>query len=102
MRIICEAINYVSKSMQRTLLSKFSNDLAFECPKHSNLKFGYEPLAKFVHTDKPHTQLKHIKCLECATTMTNLKPEMNVWFGEVRATMLSVQCSMCHGTAVFD
>ena len=98
-RIICEAINYVLKSMQRTLLSEISYSLAFKCPMHSNLKFGYEPLAKFDHTDKSHTQLQHIKCLECATTITDLKPEMKVWFGEVRATMLSVLCVM--STAVF-
>ena len=94
MRIICEAINDVLKSMQRTLLSEISYDLAFKCPMHSNLKFGYEPLAKFVHTDKSQTQLKHIECLKCATTITDLKPEMKVWFGEVRATMLSVLCVM--------
>ena len=94
MRIIWEAINYVLKSMQRTLLSEISYDLAFKCPMHSNLKFGYEPLAKFVHSDKSQTQLKHIECLECATTITDLKPEMKVWFGEVRATMLSVLCVM--------
>ena len=99
MRIICEAINYVLKSMQRTLLSKISYSLAFKCPMHSKLKFGYEPLAKFVHTDKSQTQLKHIECLKCATKITDLKPEMKVWFGEVRATMLSVLCVM--STAVF-
>ena len=99
LRIICKAINYVLKSMQRTLLSEISYDLAFKCPMHSNQKFGYEPLAKFVHTDKSHTQLKHIDCPECATTITDLKPEMKVWFGEVRATMLSVLCVM--STAVF-
>ena len=99
MRIICEAINYVLKSMQRTLLSEISYDLAFKCPNHPNSKFGYEPLAKFVHTDKSHTQLKHIECLECATTITDLKPEMKVWFGEVRAAMFSVLCVM--STAVF-
>ena len=98
-RIICEAINYVLKSMQRTLLSEISYDLAFKCPDHPNSKFGYEPLAKFVHTDKSCTQLKHIECLECVTTITDLKPEMKVWFGEVRATMLSVLCVM--STAVF-
>ena len=97
--IICEALNYVLKSMQRTLLSEISYDLAFKCPDHPNSKFGYEPLAKFVHTDKSCTQLKHIECLECATTITDLKPEMKVWFGEVRATMLSVLCVM--STAVF-
>ena len=90
MRVICEAVNNVLKSMQRTLLSEVSYDLSFKCPMHSNLKFGYEPLAKLVHTDKSHTQLKHIECLECATIITDLKPEMKVWFGEVRATMLSV------------
>ena len=99
MRIICEAINYVLKSMQRTLLSEISYDLAFKCPMHSNPKFGYEPLAKFVHTDKSQTQLKHVECLNCATTIADLKPEMKVWFGEVRATMLSVLCVM--STAVF-
>ena len=99
MKIICEATNYVLKSMQRTLLSEISYDLAFKCPMHSNLKFGYEPLAKFVHTDKSQTQLKHIECLKCATTITDLKPEIKVWFGEVRATMLSVLCVM--STTVF-
>ena len=99
MKLICEAINYVLKSMQRTLLSEISFNLAFKCPNHPNSKFGYEPLGKFVHTDKSHTQLKHIECLECATTITDLKPEMKVWFGEVRATMLSVLCVM--STAVF-
>ena len=84
MKLICEAMNYVLKSMQRTLLSEISYDLAFKCPNHPNSKFGYEPLAKFVHTDKSHTQLKHIECLECATTITDLKPEMKVWFGKVR------------------
>ena len=100
MRIICEAINYVLKSMQRTLLSEISYNLAFKCPMHSKLKFGYEPLAKFVHTDKSQTQLKHIECLKCATKITDLKPEMKVWFGEVRATMLSVSC-LISSTAVF-
>ena len=99
MKLICEAINYVLKSMQRTLLSEISYDLAFKCPNHSNSKFGYEPLGKFVHTDKSCTQLKHIECLECASTITDLKPEMKVWFGEVRATMLSVLRFM--STAVF-
>ena len=99
MRIICEAINYVLKSMQRTLLSEIGYDLAFKCPLHSNLKFGYEPLAKFVHTDKCQTQLKHIECLKCATTITDLKPEMKVWFGEVRASIFSVLCVI--STAVF-
>ena len=89
-KIVCEAINYVLKSMQRTLLSEVSYDLAFKCPKHPNIKFGYEPLAKFVHTDSSQTELKCIECLECATTITDLKPEMKVWFGEVRATILSV------------
>ena len=98
-KLICEAINYVLKSMQRTLLSEISYDFAFKCPNHPNPKFGYEPLAKFVHTGKSHTQLKHIECLECATIITDLTPEMKVWFGEVRATMLSVLCAMC--TAVF-
>ena len=98
-RIICEAMNYILKSMQRTLLSEISYDLAFKCPNHPNPKFGYEPLAKFVHTDKSCTQLKHIECLECATTIADLKPEMKVWFGEVRATLLSVLCVM--STAVF-
>ena len=98
-KTICEAINYVLKSMERTLLSEISYDLAFKCPNHPNPTFGYEPLAKFVHTDKSHTQLKHIECIECATTITDLKPEMKVWFGEVRATMLSVLCVM--STAVF-
>ena len=99
MRIVCEAINYVLKSMQRSLLSEVRYDLAFKCPMHSNLNFGYEPLAKFVHTDKSRTQLKHIECLKCATIITDLKPEMKVWFGEVRATMLSVLCVV--STAVF-
>ena len=94
MKLICGATNYVLKSMQRTLLSEISYDLAFKCPNHPNAKFGYEPLAKIVHTDKSHTQLQHIKCLKCATTITDFKPEMKVWFGEVRATMLSVLCVM--------
>ena len=101
MRIICEAINYVLKSMQRTLLSEISYNLAFKCPMHSSLKLVMtnEQIAQFVHTHKSQAQLKHIECLECATTITDLKPEMKVWFGEVRATMLSVLCVM--STAVF-
>ena len=99
MKLICEAMNYVLKSMQRTLLSEISYDLAFKCPNHPNSKFGYEPLAKFVHTDKSHTQLKHIECLECASTITDVKPEMKVWFGKVRVTTLSVLCVI--STAVF-
>ena len=99
MKLICEAINYVLKSMQRTLLSEISYDLAFKCPNHPNSKFGYEPLAKFVHTDKSHIQLKHIECLECASTITDVKPEMKVWFGKVRVTILSVLCVI--STAVF-
>ena len=99
MKLICEAINCVLKSMQRSLLSEISYDLAFKCPNHPNSKFGYEPLAKFVHADKSHTQLKHIECLECASTITEVKPEMKVWFGEVRVTILSVLCVM--STAVF-
>ena len=87
-RTICEGINYVLKSMQRTLLSEISYDLAFKCPNHPTPNFGYEPLAKFAYIDKSHTQLKHIECLECATRTTDFKPEMKVWFGEVRAAML--------------
>ena len=90
MKLISEAMNYVLKSMQRTLLSEVSYDLAFKCPNHPNSKFGYEPLAMFVHTDKSHTQLKHIECLECASTITDVKPEMKVWFGKVRVTIFSV------------
>ena len=98
-KTICEAVNYVLKSMQRALLSGISYNLAFKCPNHLAPNFGYEPLAKFIYTDKSQTQLKRIECLECATTITDLKPEMKVWFGEVRATMLSVLCVM--STAVF-
>ena len=83
MKIIYEAINFVLQSMQRTFLPEISYDLAFKCPNHQNQQFGYEALAKFVYSDNSQTQLKHIKCLECATTMTDLKPEMRVWFGEV-------------------
>ena len=85
-RIICEAINYVLKSMQRTLLSDISYDLAFKCPNHQDTVFGHEPLAKVVYTDESnrYCQVKHIECFECATVITDLKPEMKVWFGEVR------------------
>ena len=89
LKIICEAINFVLQSFQRTFLPEISYDLAFKCPNHPNQQFGHEPLA-FVYNDNSQTQLKHIKCLECATTMTDLKPEMKVWFGEVRVWNVSL------------
>ena len=98
-KIIWGAIDFVVKSMQRTLLSEVRHDFAFKCPNHLHSTVGHEPLAKLVYTDESQTQLKCIKCVECATTITDLKPEMKVWFGEVRATMLSVLCVM--STAVF-
>ena len=82
--IICGAINFVIKSMQRSLLSETRHNFAFKCPNHSQSTFGLEPLAKLVYTDKSETKLEHIECLECATKITDLKPEMKVWFGEVR------------------
>ena len=98
-KIIRGAIDFVVKSMQRTLLSEVRHDFAFKCPNHSHSTVGHEPLVKLVYTDESQTQLECIKCTECATTITDLKPEMKVWFGEVRATMLSVLCVM--STAVF-
>ena len=98
-KIICKAIDFVVKSMQRTLFSEVRHDFAFKCPNHSHSTVGHEPLSKLVYTDESQTQLKCIKCLKCATTITDLKPEMKVWFGEVRATILSVSYVM--STAVF-
>ena len=82
-KLIHEAIDLVLKSMQKTLLSEVSYDFAFKCPNHQNPKFEPKPLAKFVYTDRFQTKLKHIDCVVCATTITDLKPEMKVWFGEV-------------------
>ena len=90
MNIIYEAINYVLNSMQRTLLSDISYDLAFKCPNHQDTVFGHEPLAKVVYHDQSNRQVKHIECFECATVITDLKPEMKVWFGEVRAWNVSL------------
>ena len=98
-KIIRGAIDFVVKSMQRTLLSEVRHDFAFKCPNHSHSTVGHEPLAKLVYTDESQTQLECIICVECATTITDLKPEIKVWFGEVRATMLSVLYVM--STAVF-
>ena len=101
LNIITKATDDALKSLQNTLISRNNYTMAFMCPLtgHHNETIGHESLAKLVYVDSSHTQLKHIECLECATTITDLKPEMKVWFGEVRATMLSVLCVM--STAVF-
>ena len=88
MKTVCECTDWVLKSMQKTLLTRNSYDLAFKCPKHQNIKFGYEPLAKFVYSDVSRSRLKQIECQECSTTITNLSHEMKIWFGEVSSTSL--------------
>ena len=90
--ILRKAADDVLKSMQKTYLSKNNYDIAFKCPlaKHQNVKFGHEPLARLVYTDSFQTQLKQIECLECGTTITDVKPEMDVWFGEVRTAFNSM------------
>ena len=89
--ILRKAADNVLKSMQKTYLSNDNYDIAFKCPlaKHQSVKFGYEPLARLVYTDSSQTQLKQIECLECGTTITDVKPEMDVWFGEVRTASTS-------------
>ena len=89
--VLCKAADNVLKSMQKTYLSKNNYDIAFKCPlaKHQNVTFGHEPLTRLVYTDSSQTQLKQIECLECGTTITDVKPEMDVWFGEVRITSTS-------------
>ena len=86
-KTIRKAADNVLKAMQKTLLSRNNYDMAFKCPLPRHQKdttFGHEPLAKFVYTNISQSHLQHIECLECATTVSDLKPEMKVWFGEVR------------------
>ena len=92
MKIICKAADSTLKSMQRALLSENCYCLAFKCPNHQNPRFGHEALAKFVYSNDSFAQLKLIECLECGTKIYSLKPEMKVWFGEVR--VLHVQYSI--------
>ena len=90
-RIICKAANSVLKSMQKTLLSENHFNLAFKCPlsiRHKDVKFGHEPLAKFIYThESTQNQLKQIKCFDCETVLriSDINPNMKVWFGEVSA-----------------
>ena len=86
MKIIRANVEYVLKSMQRTMLSKVSYNFAFKCPNHPESKFGYEPLAKLVRTDdiKPH-----LECLDCQTKIDDMGREMKIWFGEVRIWLIN-------------
>ena len=86
MKIIRANVDYVLKSMQRTMLSKVRYNFAFKCPNHPESKFGYEPLAKLVHTDdiKPH-----LECLDCQTKIDDMGREMKIWFGEVRIWLIN-------------
>ena len=90
LEVICRAADFVIKSMQKTLVSENNYDLAFKCPledNHKNVQFGYEPLAKFIYSDKSK-QLKQIECLECESAIklddSDFKPNMKVWLGQVR------------------
>ena len=89
MKIIRTSIEYVLKSMQRTLLSEVSYSFAFKCPNHPDSKFGYEPLA-ILHTE----DLNHyLECLDCQTKITDLGREKKIWFGEVRSWFSNVCCN---------
>ena len=87
MKIIRTSIEYVLKSMQRTLFSEVSYSFAFKCPYHPDSKFGYEPLA-ILHTE----DLNHyLECLDCHTKITDLGREKKIWFGEVRSWFSNVR-----------
>ena len=85
--IICEAANRVIQSMKQGSLYKLSKgyDLAFKCPHHGIADFGHEPLAKI--EDSLSSLGKEIVCvISLCKKRSSLSPEMNMWFGEVRAT----------------
>ena len=83
MKIISEASDFVLKSMQKALVTEYCYDFAFKCPHVKHLQPDNPSLAKFVYTDDSQTLLKQIECQDCGTTITNLKPEMMIWFGKV-------------------
>ena len=83
MKIISEASDFVLKSMQKALVTEYCYDFAFKCPHVKHLQLDNPSLAKFVYTDDSQTLLKQIECHDCGTTITNLKPEMMIWFGKV-------------------
>ena len=83
MKIISEASDFVLKSMQKALVTEYCYDFAFKCPHIKHLQPDNPSLAKFVYTDDSQTLLKQIECHDCGTTITNLKPEMMIWFGKV-------------------
>ena len=86
MKIIRTSIEYVLKSMQRTLLSEVSYSFAFKCPNHPDSKFGYEPLA-ILHTEDLNP---YLECLDCRIKITDLGREKKIWFGEVRSWLSNV------------
>ena len=83
MKVISEASDFVLKSMQKALVTEYSYDFAFKCPLAKHLQANTVSLAKFVFTDESQTLLKQLECHECGTTITNLQPEMMIWFGKV-------------------
>ena len=89
MKIIRTSIEYVLKSIQRTLLSEISYSFAFKCPNHPDSKFGYEPLAALRTEDLN----PYLECLDCHTKITDLGREKKIWFGEVRSWFSNVCCN---------
>ena len=92
--LICEAADRVIQSLKHGSLYKplkdITYELAFRCPLHQGAEFGHEPLAKFVYHGDLNTRMNYscpdeIKCVDPSCLLcTELAPQMQVWFGEVR------------------
>ena len=88
--IICEAADRVMKSFKHGSLYKplkdLTYELAFRCPMHQDAEIGHEPLAKFVYSDLSAGDCpKEIQCVNpSCVTSSDLSPQMQMWFGEVR------------------
>ena len=91
--IICEAADRVMKSFKHGSLYKplkdLTYELAFRCPMHQDAEIGHEPLAEFVYSDLSAGDCpKEIQCVNpSCITSSDLSPQMQMWFGEVRKTV---------------
>ena len=97
--IICEAADRVIQSLRHSSLyyksiKDVTYELAFTCPKHPRAEIGHEPLARFVHCNRP----QKIECVDQSCgTCTELTPQMQLWFGEVR-----YNTQLCHSFLSVD
>ena len=106
--IICEAADRVIQSLRHSSLyyksiKDATYELAFTCPKHPRAEIGHEPLASFVYDTSARNAINYncplkIKCVDQSCgTCTELTPQMQLWFGEVR-----YNTHLCHSFLSFD